>query len=269
MKTNLLKTALTLIGIVCFSLAFAQNEKKEYQKDPKANERVIGSITDVITLDEETNNIYDMNRDRAYTTIFEKAKKEYPNKIVDIRNLDYSEEVSWRDRMAYRYVDKAGSICSPKVKNAEYKYVKIGYWRIHKHTIVAKVVEFISPETQLNETLVKAANKALGKVSAGSRFAIDQISVSGKLDKETVNDQIIDILLDKSYKVVAKEYLEKLKEELEEQQSGGFNERTMARTENFSGIGYFLNVRVNDKSIRIQVVNVSTGEYEGNATVEF
>jgi len=70
------------------------------------------------------------------------------------------------------------------------------------------------------------------------------------------------------YKVVAKEYLERLKEE-QEQQVKGHNERTTAQTENFSGVGYFLNVRVNEKSIRVQVINVSTGEYEGNATVEF
>ena len=133
----------------------------------------------------------------------------------------------------------------------------------------AKVVEFISPETKMNETLVRAVDRGLSKVSSGSRLAIDQIAVSGGLDRETVNDQLIDILLDKNYRVVAKEYLEKLREEQEQQQSGDFNERTTAKTDNFSGVGYFLNVKVNEKSIRIQVINVSTGEYEGNATVEF
>ena len=101
------------------------------------------------------------------------------------------------------------------------------------------------------------------------RVAIDQLSVSGSLEKETINDQLIDVLLSENYRVVAKEYLEKLKEEQEQQQGDGFNEKTTAKIDNFSGVGYFLNVRVNDKSIRVQVVNVSTGEYEGNSTIDF
>ena len=53
------------------------------------------------------------------------------------------------------------------------------------------------------------------------------------------------------------------------QGGGGYNERTTAKTDNLSGVGCFLNVRVTEKSIRVQVVNVSTGEYEGNATIDF
>jgi hypothetical protein len=75
--------------------------------------------------------------------------------------------------------------------------------------------------------------------------------------------------LAKEYRVVAKQFLERLRDEQREQQSGGFNERTTVRTDNFTAVGYFLNVRVTDQSIRIQVINVSTGEYEGNATVDF
>ena len=125
------------------------------------------------------------------------------------------------------------------------------------------------------ESLIEAANKALGNVSEGSRFAIDQVSVSTdglqcgkyKPNKRIINDQLIEILLNNGYKVVAKDFLEKLKEEHKQQQGGGFNDKTKANRL-LSGIGYFLNVRVTVESIRIQVINVSTGEFEGNVTVD-
>ena len=175
----------------------------------------------------------------------EKAKREFPNKVIDIRNVNYtSRTVTGTERWGTSFSQTLYD-CS------------------------AKVVEIISYEAKLNETLVKAIDKAMSKVRTGARLAIDQISASGGLSRETVKDQLIDILLDAGYKIVAKEYLEKLQEEQEQQQSGGYNERTTAKTDNFSGVGYFLNVRVNEKSVRVQVVNVSTGEYEGNATVDF
>lgn len=78
------------------------------------------------------------------------------------------------------------------------------------------------------------------------------------------------MLLDKDYKVVAKEYLQKLYEEQEDQlKSGLFNPDTMVEGSKFSAVGYFINVKVTETTIRVQVVNVSTGEYEGNATINF
>ena len=100
-------------------------------------------------------------------------------------------------------------------------------------------------------------------------MAIDQIIVTKDTKEETVKDQIIDILLEKGYRVVAKEYLEKLYREQQDQQSGIYNEKTTVQENNFSAVGYFINVKVTEISIRAQVVNVSTGEYEGNATVNF
>jgi hypothetical protein len=188
----------------------------------------------------------------------EKAKKEYPNKVIDIRDMKYSRGDS--KRYTIYVTDSKGRTTTTIDRSQSYS--------TYTYSCVAKVIEFISPETKMNETLVKAIDKAMSRVRAGSRLAIDQITSLGE-DKETINDQLIDILLDKGYKVVAKEYLEKLKEEQEQQTSGGFNEKTTVKTDNFSGIGYFLNIRVTEKSMRVQVVNVSTGEYEGNATVEF
>jgi hypothetical protein len=225
------KTILTLIGIMFFSSVFAQ--KADYELPPKANERVIGNVIESVRDYGGENSLNKL----AYPILLEKAKKEFPNKLIDLRNVETA-----------------------------FKYMSNGY---NLYSGSAKVVEVISPETQLNETLLKALDKAISNVREGSRMAIDQISASGGLDKTTVKDQLIDILLDRGYKVVAKEYLEKLKEEQEEQMSGGYNEKKTAKTDNLSGAGYFLNIRVNEKSIRIQVVNVSTGEYEGNATVDF
>jgi len=239
------KPILTLIGIMFFSLALAQ----DYTKDPKANERVIGNVT--ASFDQERT----ISADKIYSILLEKAKKEYPQKNIDLRNVryDYSTET----------MTNLGS------KDANGNWTPNTTYTVKAYSCSAKVVEFISHGTQLNETLVKALDKATSNIYAGSRFAIAQISVSGEFDREIVKDQLLDILLDRSYRVVAKEYLEKLKEELEEQTSGGYNERKTAKTDNLSGVGYFLNVRVNEKSIRVQVINVSTGEYEGNATVDF
>ena len=244
MKKYILKIFLVGLGMMFFSSAFAQY----FTQAPKENERVIGSVTTQI----DQKSTYPDNT-LAYSVLLSQAKKEYPNKIIDVRNITNSSTTS-------RVHD---------IKDAKGKVLASGYWQ-YNYIYVGKVVEIISPERKLNETLVKAVDKALSRVNGGSRLAIDQVSVSGsELTKNDVNDQLIDVLLENGYKVVAKEYLEKLQEEQEKQQGGGFNERTTAKTENFSGVGYFLNVRVNDKSIRIQVINVSTGEYEGNTTVDF
>ncbi len=88
------------------------------------------------------------------------------------------------------------------------------------------------------------------------------------MDREEYQDQVVEILLDKGYKVVAKEYLEKLYEEQKNQQSGIYNEKTTVQENNFSAVGYYLNVKLTETSLRVQVINVSTGEYAGNATVK-
>ncbi len=125
------------------------------------------------------------------------------------------------------------------------------------------------PEAQTNSNLSEALNKALRNVREGSRMAIDQVTVTSSMDRGDFKDQLIDILLDKGYRVVAKEYLEKLYEEQKGWNSGIYNENTTGKENNFSAVGYYINVKVTETSLRVQVVNVSTGEYEGNATVNF
>lgn len=89
------------------------------------------------------------------------------------------------------------------------------------------------------------------------------------MNKEEYKDEVVEILLDKGYKVVAKEYLEKLYEEQQAQQSGIYNDRTTVKDNNFSAVGYYLNVRLTETSLRVQIINVSTGEYDANVTIKF
>lgn len=54
--------------------------------------------------------------------------------------------------------------------------------------------------------------KSLRNVREGSRIAIDNVNVSGnsKITRENLKDIVIDALLDNGYKVVAKDFLERL-----------------------------------------------------------
>jgi len=176
-----------------------------------------------------------------YSALLTKARTQYPNKDVDIRQMypttDDHSELPWKAPVF-------GTV------------VEIG-----KH----------GPENQTFENLSKAMDKALRNVREGSRVSIDMVTISGgiSINREDLKDQIIDALLDKGYKVVAKEYLEKLYDEQQAQQSGIYNDKTTVPENNFSAVGYYINVKVTETSLRVQVVNVSTGEYEGNATVNF
>ncbi len=134
------------------------------------------------------------------------------------------------------------------------------------------VIESLNPaesKTDANSSLSKALDRGLNNVRMGSKVAIDGVSVPSETNKEYYKDQVINLLLDKGYKVVAKEYLQKLYNEQQDQLSGIYNENTTVQENNFSAVGYYINVKATDSSVRVQVVNVSTGEYEGNATVNF
>lgn len=219
--TKILMVAL-FAGVCSFGYA------QKYREAPKANEKVIGTVR----IDRST---WTDDKDYWYQQLLEKAEKEFPGKIVDIREM-----------IGGNYRD-------------------IGYWG----PVSGKVVYTPTPEEHAKESLSQALNKALRNVREGSRVAIDQVTVISSMDRGEFKDQLIDVLLDKGYKVVAKDYLEKLYEEQQKQQSGIYNDRTTVQENNFSAVGYFINVKVTETSLRVQVVNVSTGEYEGNATVNF
>ena len=226
--------AALLAGMCSFGYA------QDYLGAPKANEKVLGTIS--IDRRQTTSGGIDYWGSKVawYSALLTKAKQDYPGKVVDIRDMQVGGKHSSYD---------------------EYYQPAVG-----------KVVEIGgNPESQTMENLSKAMDKAFRNVREGSRVAIDMVTVSGgvSINREDLKDQIIDALLDKGYKVVAKDYLEKMYEEQEAQQSGIYNESTTVKTDNFSAVGYYINVKVTETSLRVQVVNVSTGEYEGNATVNF
>lgn len=170
------------------------------------------------------------------------AKDKYPNKNVFLRNM----------MIESRYFEGVGIV-----------YCVTG----------VDICEKLSGDYIIKTHLNKAFDKSLMNVREGSRFSIDNVTISGDIsgdiNKESVKDNVIDVLLDKGYKVVAKEYLERLYQEQQVQQSGIYNENTVVQENNLSAVGYFLNIKITDESLRVQVVNVSTGEYEGNATITF
>lgn len=230
-----------LLAGVC-SLGHAQ----DYLGAPKANEKVLGTISES-NVPKYNNNSSTWNAStklKWYEALLEKAKQQYPGKAIDIRNMEVGALYGTHNNIPNCYYGPA----------------------------IGKVVDLGgSPETQSLENLSKAMDKALRNVREGSRVAIDMVTVSSgvSINREDLKGQIIDALLDKGYKVVAKDYLEKMYEEQEAQQSGIYNESTTVKTDNFSAVGYYINVKVTETSLRVQVVNVSTGEYEGNATVNF
>ena len=244
--------AALLVGICSFG--YAQTEEPDYKKAPKPNEKVLGTIT----LETEEKCDKHWSDQEVYVLLLEKAKTEYPNRVVEIREMKKEERARKREWQEISSFNRNGS--------ANYR---TRYEYYYKCNLVGKVVYTPDPGTQTYESLSQALNKALRNVREGSRMAIDQVTVPYSMDKETLKDQLLDVLLDKGYKVIAKEYLEKLYEEQEAQQSGIYNENTTVQDNNFSAVGYYINVKVTETSLRVQVVNVSTGEYEGNATVNF
>ncbi|MBR0177345.1 MAG: hypothetical protein IJQ11_07950 [Bacteroidales bacterium] len=215
---------------------------QDYLKPPKANERVLGTIsisrrTHCLNPDNVDNGL----KSEWHFELLEKAKKEYPGREIKIRELQVGPLHSTFRADCYYYGPAVG-----------------------------KVVYTINPEEESQEKLIPAINKALLNVPKGSKMAIDNMTVTGDMDKEKLKDQLIDVLLEKDYRVVAKEYLQKLYSEQQDQlNSGLYNPDTTVEGSKFSAVGYFINVKVTETSMRVQVVNVSTGEYEGNATVNF
>ena len=227
--------AALLAGMCSFGYA------QDFLNAPKPNEKVLGTVS--VDCHNGSNSPCWGSPVQYYNALLQKAMQQFPNNVIDIRQMIPS-------RDTHNPNDDAP------------------WWG----PVVGKVVDLGgNPETQTIENLSKAMDKALRNVREGSRVAIDMVTVSGgiSINREDLKDQIIDALLDKGYKVVAKDYLEKMYEEQEAQQSGIYNESTTVKPDNFSAVGYYINVKVTETSLRVQVVNVSTGEYEGNATVNF
>lgn len=252
MKKTLFTTAIAVM--MCMS-AFAQTIY-EWKKPPKSTEIEIG----VITGKKNAGHIYyykngkpneDHRRtcsdEEVYEYLLEEARKKYGETYPTFALRNFKSEM----------IEESGGYYNTNSDNY--------YRRYH----CSATVVIPDKEAEANEKLSQSLDKALRNVREGSRLAIDQVSVKTGMNREDYKDQLIDILLDKGYRVVAKDYLEKLYEEQKGWESGIYNESTTGKDNNFSAVGYYINVKVTETSLRVQVVNVSTGEYEGNATVNF
>ena len=202
------------------------------QEDCNSAQKAPQAKETVLTKSTRTKKGYDTYQ-AAYKAALREAKQVHPNKEVGIRNLAKGDVKVNGDGSVSHY----------------YNYT---------------VVELPSLVVQ---KLIEAINKATREIDEGNRFALDKISITdGQTDKEKTKGQIVDLLLDKGYKVVAKEHLEKLYKEQQGQQSGIYNEETTVQGNNFTAVGYYITVRITEDYVQVQVVNVSTGEYEGNVT---
>ena len=173
------------------------------------------------------------NYQNAYKAALREAKQAYPNKEVGIRDL------------------KKGSV------------------KVNSDGSVSNYYEYTVVELPgvVAQNLFNAISQATREIDEGNRFALDKLTITdGQTDKEKTKGQIVDYLLGKGYKVVAKEHLEKLYREQQGQQSGIYNAETTVEGNNFTAVGYFISARITEEYVQVQVVNVSTGEFEGNVT---
>lgn len=213
---------------VCLVLEMSYANAQDYSKA-----RRHPSKTEVIlSTNLKTKNGYDTYQ-AAYKAALREAQRAYSEKDVEIRDLR-EDEVK---------VNAGGSV------SHYYRYT---------------IVEMPSAATQ---KLYVAIDKATRDIDEGNRFALDKVTIIDRsIDKEKIKGQIVDMLLGKGYKVVAKESLEKLYKEQQGQQSGIYNEETVVESNKFSAVGYYLTVRITEEYVQIQVINVTTGEFEGNIT---
>jgi hypothetical protein len=255
MKTTKRILLVALLAGMC-SFGYAQT-KYEWEKPVQPSETEIGIINHTVdggyfrVTDPMIDKVINYTKEQLYEKLLTKAKNEYANIYpkFTLRNFKYDKRS--KDITTYG----SGRDYTP---GTSYTY------------IMSASVVIPDAKKGANRSLSQAIDKAFRNVRQDSRIAIDQITVWSGIDKEDYKDQLIDVLIDKGYRVVAKEYLQKLYQEQQDQlNSGLYNPDTTVEGSKFSAVGYFINVKVTETSIRVQVVNVSTGEYEGNATVNF
>lgn len=218
---------------------------------PEPYEKIIGSISikfsSTFYEGSDKQHYYSgYSSQEIYNKLYNKAIQEYPyysNLKIRNGNISRSENTDW--------------------DNLKRTYYYNGTFSVVQEDPRAKT------NLMASSKLDQSVDKATSNIPSDARIAIDKVTTSDESSSDAIKDHLLDILIDKGYHVVAKEYLEKLYKEQQDQQSGIYNERTTVQENNFSAVGYFINVKVTETSIRVQVVNVSTGEYEGNAMVNF
>ena len=223
---NIMRT-IVLIA-VCLIFGISNANAQDYSKARKHP-----SKTEVIlSTNLKTKNGYDSYQ-AAYKAALREAQRAYPEKDVEVRDLR-EDEIK---------INAGGSVS-----------------HYYRYTI-------IEMPSAVSQKLYDAIDKATKEIEEGNRFALDKVTITDRsIDKEKTKGQIVNMLLDKGYKVVAKESLEKLYKEQQGQQSGIYNEETVVEGNKFTAVGYYVIVRVTEEYVQVQVVNVSTGEFEGNVT---
>lgn len=238
--------------IMVLSMPTMNAQTYEWQKPPKEGEKEVELIIDTvfaggtITDDGQT-------EDHRRTYSVEQQYKHMYDK-VKLRLGDTYPQFSLRQ------------FKSRTEEKRDWNYSSVVCYRKYYFTSAILVVPDTPKPTE--QPLSKAIDKALMEVREGSRIAIDQIRVPTGTDRAEYADEVVELLIDKGFKVVAKEYMEKLYEEQQSQQSGIYNERTTVQENNFSAVGYYMNVKLTETTLRVQVINVSTGEYDGNVTIQ-
>lgn len=220
-----------ILTVAMLLVASSVIAQEDFNKAQKAPQKT----EKVLVKTTRTKKGYD-NLQSAYKAALREAKQANPQKEVGIRNLSKGDVV----------VNGDGSVSN-----------------YYNYTVVAlpSVVE---------QKMYEAIGKVTREIEEGSRFAIDKISITDdKTDKKKINGQVVDYLLGKGYKVLAKEKLQKLYKEQQDQRSGIYNDETVSEMGKFSAVGYYICVSITEEYVQVQIVNVSTGEYIGNVTENF
>lgn len=259
MKTK--KKILMVALMMLFSATAMQAQTYEWQKTPKEGEKEVEMIIDTVYGSfKRTSYIHGVTScddrrnysvEQLYKFVLDKLKVKIGEKYPDFALRQFK----WRvedENVDYYYYDNN----------------KLKYSITHRYYYISAILVIPGVTKPIENPLEKAVDKALLEVREGARIAIDQIRVPSGTDKEEYKDEVVEILLDKGFKVVAKEYMERLYEEQQSQQSGIYNDRTTVKENNLSAVGYYLNVKLTDTALRVQIINVSTGEYEGNVTIK-
>lgn len=259
MKTT--KKILMVALVVMLSATTTNAQTYEWQKPVQEGEKELELVLDTVyagkyfyrSYMEDSDWRSTMSDEQLYKYMYNKIKKKIGDTNPNFRLRHFKSRVD-DSNVSKKRVPEAGADA----------YLK-EYTRYYYTSAIVTIPDTPKP---VENPLSKAIDKALMEVREGSRIALDQIRVPTGTDKEEYKDQVVELLLDKGFKVVAKEYLERLYEEQQNQQSGIYNDRTTVQENNFSAVGYYLNVKLTETSLRVQVINVSTDEYEGNVTIK-
>lgn len=241
--------------IMVLSMPTMNAQTYEWQKPPKEGEKEVEMIID---------------------TVCAGWINTYPSSPTEDKRRTYSVEQQYKqmyDKVKRRLGDTYPqfSLRQFKSRTEEKRDWKFSYMNgvsYDKYYFTSAILVVPDAPKPTEQPLSKAIDKALMEVREGSRIAIDQIRVPTGTDRAEYEDEVVELLIDKGFKVVAKGYMEKLYEEQQSQQSGIYNERTTVQENNFSAVGYYMNVKLTETTLRVQVINVSTGEYDGNVTIQ-